>query len=234
MTVRWLAIFTCIISATVILAVAAFIYFSMNQAEEKITEKLPDLVSREAAKHKVIYTKLSDINPYVKEAAIASQDERFYTNPGVDIKGTARAIFYSLFSGHRQGASTITEQLAKNIYYGDVDSLKTDIETKILALYITQKYPKNSILEWYLNIIYFGHNTYGIGKAGKIYFGVQPKDLSLGEAAYLIGIINLPGYYEKHPAQALDEAKAALNSMVKNKYITPEEKNQAWIKLNSE
>ncbi len=165
------------------------------------------------------YVSLSGINRNIREAAIASQDERFSTNSGIDLRGTARAIYYTLTTGKRQGASTITEQLIKNVYFSDIDDLRTDILTKILAVTATAEYPKNTILELYLNSIYYGNNTYGIEKASEFYFQRPAMVVSLDEAAYLIGLINAPSYLGSHKDAALREADLVLQSMRREKAL---------------
>ena len=209
-------------------------YFFAYSWAERIAKNLPSDVKSKVKSERIDYVNLAQINPYVPEAAISSQDERFYQNWGVDLEGTVRAVYFSLVSKTRQGASTITEQLAKNIYYSDQDTPLTDIKTKILALYITNKFSKQSILEWYLNIIYFGKHSYGIGAASNAIFNKSPKDLSLGESAYLIGLTNLPGFYETHHSNAILEAKVILGSMVRNGYISQVDADNSFVKLQNE
>lgn len=193
---------------------------------------LPLLVHQNLKKEDSVYNPLSQISPYIKEAIISSQDERFYTNSGIDLKGTVRAIIYSVLNRRRQGASTITEQLAKNLFYNGTDSLTSDIQTKVLALYLTRKYSKNEILEFYLNTVYFGRNSYGIASASRNYFNTKPADVFVGEAAYLMGLVNAPGYLGNHPKEALNEAEVVLESLVKDNYITKKDKADAINELN--
>lgn len=180
---------------------------------ERTTAALPEVVAEKLAKYHGQYVPLDEISPYVAEAAIASQDRRFETNSGVDLRANIRAVFYTIKEEQRQGASTITEQLAKNAYYHDVDSPDTDVKTKVLALFITRQFSKNKILEMYLNIIYYGRGTYGIGTASQTFFKVKPEDLSLWQSAYLIGLINAPGYFDREPLRAVEEAKVILGEM---------------------
>jgi penicillin-binding protein 1A len=177
------------------------------------------------------YTPLSRTSPFVQEAAIASQDKRFYTNSGVDPIAMVRAVYYTLLTGRRQGASTITEQLAKNVYFQDVDSPQTDIATKFLALFLTLRYPKPTILELYLNDVIFGPNARGIGAASAQYFGVMPDQLSVGQAAYLIGLLNEPGFFARHPEAAQAEADNVLAVMRRDGYITSLQRMAAEIQL---
>jgi membrane peptidoglycan carboxypeptidase len=179
------------------------------------------------------YLPLTKISAYVKYAAISSQDQRFYDNSGVDLRGNFRAVFYSITSGKRQGASTITEQLAKNVYFNDQDNLKTDIETKILALFITQLYPKDKILEMYLNEIYFGKLAYGISSASSAYFRTTPEKLTIAQSAYLMGLIDAPSYLQNNPKQAAREAGLVLEQMQKLKFITASQEQRAENSITS-
>ena len=191
--------------------------------EPGINDKLqimPLIIRQQLTLHNGQYVPINQISHYAPLAAIASQDERFYTNPGVDLKGTIRAIIYTLLSQQRQGASTITEQLAKNVYFNDQDNLQTDVLTKIYALYITQKYSKSQIMEMYLNEIYFGHLAYGINSASRTYFHISPQYLNIEQSAYLLGLINAPSYFAQHPTDALAEASIVLGEMRSENFIT--------------
>jgi membrane peptidoglycan carboxypeptidase len=171
------------------------------------------------------YTPLARISQFAQEGVIASQDKRFYSNMGVDGLAMARAALHTALSGRREGASTITEQLAKNVYFQDVDSSWTDVATKFLALLITLRYPKKTILELYLNEVIFGPNARGLGEATRFYFGIAPDQITLGQAAYLVGLVNAPGFYASHPDAASQEADVVLQMMSRDKYITPDQ----WI-----
>ena len=213
-------------SLLVFLTALFAVLLTLRVASSQVSD-LSQRVSAKLDRYQGAYVSLSKVNPFVVRAAIASQDDRFFLNPGVDPLSTARAIFQTLRTGNRQGASTITEQLAKNAYYHDIDTLKTDIETKWLAILITFRYPKDKIVELYLNDIYYGHGAYGIAQASKKYFNLDPSQLSLWQSAYLIGLINAPGYLDIHPEEATQEAKLVLQSMVRNNFISPQLANAA-------
>ncbi len=210
-----------------------YIYFVLIPHEQSLSLNLPHQIHLQDQKYHIKYCKLSNIRHYVFDAAIASQDRRFYSNWGIDLIGTARAIIMSVITGRRQGASTITEQLAKNAYFQDKDTLKTDIETKILSLFITNDFSKKYILEMYLNDIYFGKNAYGIYNASTIYFHTTPRSLSLDQAAYLVGIINAPSYFVSHSSDAISEADIILQQMYQNDYITYPQMIKAKNSLNT-
>ncbi len=195
--------------------------------EQQLARNLPSQLQKQNQKFSVKYTKINFISPFVQKAAVASQDRRFYYNWGIDLVGTTRAIFMTITTGKRQGASTIPEQLGKNAFFQDTDNLNTDIQTKLLAPFITFYYPKQYILEMYLNDIYFGKNAYGIYNASQIYFHTTPDKLSLSQSAYLIGLINAPSYLSAHKNEAVFQAQLVLEEMQKDKYITPAQEQEA-------
>ncbi len=185
-----------------------------------LAQQLPKTLSLQYKQHKVHYENIHNINKYIQEAAISSQDKRFYTNQGIDVISTMRALLMTIVTGKRQGASTIPEQLVKNAYYHDKDTLITDIETKILAPFVIARYSKASILEMYLNDIYYGKNAYGIFNASNIYFHTTPKNVSLAQSAYLLGLINAPSYFGDHQKSAIEEAILVLGEMKRDHYIS--------------
>ena len=153
---------------------------------------------------------LEDISPFVTDAAIATEDPRFYEHGGVDLIGTARAIISNASGGNVQGGSSISQQYVKNILVQRAEEIadpearkaaytaatQTSIERKLkemkLAISIESKYSKDEILNGYLNIASFGGRTYGIEAASEYYYGIKAKDLTLAQAASLIAIVNQP------------------------------------------
>ena len=145
---------------------------------------------------KKIYYSLDELPYALKYGILAVEDRKFYDHKGVDIKRTALAAAnYILKKEGRFGASTITQQVIKNIS-GDNDvTLTRKLNEIIRALHIEQKYSKDEILELYLNIIPMSENMYGVGIASRTYFGKEPSELTNAEASTLIGIINAPSSY---------------------------------------
>ncbi len=195
---------------------AVFVYHYSNI----FLRNMPTIAKAKLAKEGGVYVISKDINPFIKEAAIASQDRRFYKNSGVDLQANIRAIYFSAANGQRQGASTITEQLIKNVYFEGVDDLNTDILTKVLAVTATKMYSKDTILELYLNSIYYGKQNYGIEKASEYYFQRPAESVTLEEAAYLMALINAPSYLSVHKSEADNIARIICQSMYQEKYIT--------------
>lgn len=150
--------------------------------------------------------KLSEISPYLIEATLAVEDRNFYKHSGFDLKGMGRAVLANLESGDRsQGASTLTQQLARNLYLSHEKTWTRKIKEAMYSLQLEMKYTKDEILNMYLNEIYYGHGAYGIEAAAQMYFGKPAKALTLAESAMLAGIPKGPTYYS--PYTHMDNAK---------------------------
>ena len=161
---------------------------------------------------------------------IATEDSRFYDHIGIDPIGMARAAFVVLTTGHlKQGASTITQQVARNFFLTRKKSFLRKIKEIFIALHIEQLLTKKEILELYLNKIYLGYRAYGVGAAAKVYFGKDPKDLTLSEIAVIAGLPKAPSTL--NPIYSLKNAterrNIVLERMYKEKYITKNQMIQA-------
>ncbi|MEN3040006.1 MAG: PBP1A family penicillin-binding protein [Bacteroidia bacterium] len=172
----------------------------------------------------------SDVPPFVKKALIAVEDRRFYDHAGVDPWGVLAAVFSSI-SGKLRGGSTITQQLARNLYdeVGVKRSLWRKLKEMFVAIYLEYRYGKEEILAMYLNTVPFGGVTYGIQAASRYYFGKDAKELSLSEAALLIGLLKGPSYYSpyKHPQRALARRNTVIDLMLEAKFISAAEAVEA-------
>ena len=161
-------------------------------------EYVPQLIETSGNIRKSHYS-LDEISDYVKKGFIAVEDKIFYEHDGVDIKRTVLAAVNYIFKKDKLfGASTITQQVVKNISGDNQLRLSRKISEIVRALHIEQKYSKEDILEVYLNIIPMSENIYGIGYASKAYFGKEPSVLTAAEAATLIGITNAPSAYNPY------------------------------------
>lgn len=166
----------------------------------------------------------------LQNAFIAAEDNRFYEHIGIDPIGILRAIVTNLTNrGIAQGGSTITQQLAKNAFLSQEQTLKRKVQEAMLALEIEHKYTKKEILEMYMNQIYFGQGAYGIQTAAKTYFDRDVNDLTLAQCAMLAGLPKSPNYYS--PFNNLEEAKSrknvVLDQMVKYGYISSDQAAEA-------
>ena len=145
------------------------------------------------------YVKLQDIPESLQQAVIAVEDRKFYNHWGFDMEGIFRAALVNLQYGEvKEGASTITQQLVKNLFLSQEQTMGRKAEEFILAMDMELNYLKEEILELYLNSIYFGSGYYGIGQAAEGYFGKEPAMLALPEAAMLAGIPNAPSLYSPY------------------------------------
>lgn len=182
---------------------------------------------------------LDKIPVNLQNAVIATEDARFYQHHGIDLRGILRAAYINLRHGSiQEGASTLTQQLARNAFIENPQrTLKRKIQEALMAIQLERMYTKKEILEKYLNIVYLGPGTYGMEAAAQYYFGTDVQNLDLAQSAVLAGIIQNPGRYSpfiKGNEQATKERQAAvLDNMVRYGYITPEQASQAKAeKLN--
>ena len=197
--------------------------YPLNKKVEFIKDD-PDYVSRD------------DVSKYYLDAVIAVEDHRFYSHGAVDFLGIGRAVFSNLKKNElREGGSTLTQQVAKNMYLMNEASstdMKVRVRRKLCEIYIARNlfntYSRDEILEFYINIIYFGDNHYGIKEACKAYLGKDPKDMNLYEAAMMAGIPNAPSVYAPTANKDLCKSRQqkVINSMVEYGYITEDEANQ--------
>ncbi|MGV1761572.1 transglycosylase domain-containing protein [Rhizobium sp. A22-96] len=166
---------------------------------------------------------LSDMSPYIPEAIIAIEDRRFYSHFGFDPIGLARAVVTNVVTGHAvQGGSTLTQQLAKNLFLSPDRTLERKVQEVLLALWLEHKYTKDQILTMYLNRVYFGSNAYGVEAASRRYFNKSAKDVNLGEAAMLAGLVKAPSRLSpaRDPAAAEARAQLVLQAMQDQGFIT--------------
>src|SRR5262249_18307322 len=139
---------------------------------------------------------LKDMPKYLPQAVIATEDRRFYSHFGIDPLGLARAVFANLRAGHVvQGGSTITQQLAKNLFLTPDRTLARKIQESLLALWLEHKFSKNQILEIYLNRVYLGAGTYGVDAAAHRYFDKSAREVNLYEAAVIAGLLKAPSRF---------------------------------------
>jgi membrane peptidoglycan carboxypeptidase len=170
---------------------------------------------------------LSAIAPIMRDAVVATEDERFYRHHGIDIVGVIRALPYDVAHlSLAQGASTITEQLAKVLYlHGNDHTPWRKLEDAAAALKLESRYSKEQILAAYLNSAYLGDGTYGIWAASERYFGVAPRHLGRAQATLLAGLIQAPSAYDPltHPSASRARQVDVLRSLVRNGFMTEEE-----------
>ncbi|MCJ8015175.1 PBP1A family penicillin-binding protein [Paenibacillus sp. KQZ6P-2] len=173
---------------------------------------------------------LKQISPKLIQATLSVEDRKFYDHIGFDLKGMARAILVNLKEMDRaQGASTLTQQLARNLYLSHAKTWTRKIKEAMYTAQLEMKYSKDEILQMYLNEIYYGHGAYGIEAASQMYFGKPASQLDLAESAMLAGIPKGPTYYSpyNHMDNAKKRQKIVLGTMVETGDITQQEADQA-------
>jgi penicillin-binding protein 1A len=166
---------------------------------------------------------LSDLPPYLPKAFVAIEDRRFYSHFGIDPIGIGRAIFRDVTGrGGMEGGSTLTQQLAKNLFLTQERTLSRKIQEAILALWLERKYSKDQILELYLNRVYFGSGAYGVEAAAQKYFGKSAKLVNLSEAAVLAGLMKSPTRLAPNHNLEAANARAAqvITAMAEQGHIT--------------
>ena len=159
------------------------------------------------------------------------EDRNFFNHTGISIKGIIRALAVDLITlSTRQGASTITQQLARNIYniIGFEKTITRKLKEILTAIQIEKTYTKSEIMEMYLNSVYFGHGTYGVQAASKYYFGKNIYDLSLDQCALLISMLPAPARYspKKYPERAFNRRNLVISELYKNNYIIKSDYNK--------
>ncbi|TVX85251.1 transglycosylase domain-containing protein [Paenibacillus agilis] len=175
--------------------------------------------------------KIDQISRYVIQGTIATEDRNFYHHWGVDARGIARATLVNLeHMSTKQGASTLTQQLARNLYLSHERTWKRKLKEALLALQLEMKYNKDEILALYLNNVYYGHGSYGIEAASQMYFGKSARKLSLAESAMLVGIPRGPSYYSPwlNMKNAKDRQQVILRGMVELGQITDTQAKEAY------
>ena len=178
------------------------------------------------------YVALKDISRELQNAIIAVEDTRFYSHSGFDVEGIARAAVVNVEAGQiEEGASTITQQLVKNMFLSSEQSFTRKAEELLLAMNIERHFSKDKIMELYLNTIYFGSNFYGVYAASQGYFGKDPKDLTIGEATMLAGLPNAPSLYSPYVDFMLAKKRqlVVINAMTRTHLLNERDAENARI-----
>jgi len=202
----------------VVLALSGWLAYSLLASNVPGVDDLPGRVHGRLASHSAYYVHFDQIPDAVSQATIVTEDARFPTHAGVDLRGTVRALVDDLTRRCLcEGGSTITQQLAKQIYLdGNDASLRRKLDTILLALEIERRYSKDDILELYLNAAYYGHGAYGVGTASEIYWRRPVSQVDLAQAAMLAGLPQAPSEYDPllHPVAARERRMQVLTKLV--------------------
>lgn len=239
---RILAVF--IVFSSLIGIIGGFIYWTVSDLPNiKLLEEYTPLESSRVFSYDgqllaELYVERRTYIPYyeipfhVKQAFISVEDIRFYHHPGVYIIGITRALWHDIKAGSIvEGGSTITQQLARMLFLKPDKSIKRKIKEAALSIQIERRYTKDEILGMYLNQTYFGTRAYGIQAAAQTYFGKSAKDLTTAEAALLATLPKAPSRYSpfKYPEKALGRRTLVLDQMLKYKFITEAQYEEAQV-----
>lgn len=218
---RFLAlVFLCILCAVGFVGYQGYERYQAALGTESLEDKT------EAIRNNASYTELSNLPQIYQDAVVAVEDKRFYSHPGVDIISICRAIKNDIQAGKLiEGGSTITQQLAKNMYFDQERSITRKVAEGFMALKLEKTYSKEEILELYVNSIYFGNGYYSIAEASNGYYGKEPAQMNEYESTMLAGTPNAPSAYAPNvnPELAASRQMKVLQSMVKQEYITQEQ-----------
>lgn len=216
-------ILVCIL--IVIMVCGTVIYKGYKMYSNAISEKsIQEMVSE--IQEKESYTTIEELPEIYIQAVLAVEDRRFYSHSGIDIISIARAIKNDIVAGEFvEGGSTITQQLAKNVYFTQAKKLERKIAEVFMAFQIEKECDKDKILELYLNTSYFGEGCYTVYDASKRYFDKEPNEMTVEESTMLAGIPNAPSVYAPtvNPDLAKQRQRQVLDKMVEYGIITIEE-----------
>ena len=215
----------CVIFLICVIGIVAYLGIIYNEVNTEIKagkiEKTVDSI-----RERNTYVKKEKIDKLYLKAVVAAEDRRYYSHGAVDIMGFSRAMYNNIISLKlKEGGSSITQQLSKNIFLDQKTELERKIKELFYAIELEKRYSKDDILELYVNTSYFGAGYYGIGPATKGYYDKTPEKLNLNEIAFLAGVPNAPSVYNpyEHYELALQRRNIVLRKMVYNGDITQEE-----------
>ena len=216
-----------VLGLTAVLGVATAVGLAVTPSVDDLQQRVDTLLRQHGAKR----VSIAQIPDQLSEALIAIEDERFYQHHGIDLQGMARALLADLY--HRralEGGSTLSQQLAKNLYMNGNDDNWRKPESLLLALKIESRYTKLQILEAYFNSVYYGRRAFGVGQAASVYFHTPPAQLDLARASMVAGLPQSPSYYDPslNPCVARARQFAVLAQMAHDGYITQEQAATAY------
>ena len=221
--------------------------FTSYQTQSVILDDKGNEIDKVVTTEVRIPVKLSEVSQYMKDAVVATEDERFYQHLGVDYKRTIGVTIKEVVNkiigskGDRQGGSTITQQLVKSIFLTPKQDYTRKIQEMYIALQIEKSLSKDEILEVYLNNTFFGGRAYGVEAAARQYFSKSAKELTQIEAAYLAGVPKAPTTFYAfsrenldNPKNYIDRTKVVLDQMERNSKVTSEKKKEYFKSLDNE
>ncbi len=231
----WMYLSVLVVTATLLftamLGLAAVLIYPDLPSLEALTNYQPKLPLRvysedgyllaEYGEERRAFVDIKNVPEHMKSAVIAIEDRRFYKHGGIDTRGILRAAINNVTGGSKEGASTITMQVARNFFLSSERSFKRKINEALLAIKIEHNLSKDKILELYINQIYLGQRAYGFAAASQVYFGKPLEKLNLAETALLAGLPKAPSSYNPfvHPKRAMTRQREVLRDMYRYKFI---------------
>lgn len=214
------ALVALVVIVTGVFAIKGAVLWSGAKKELSVAQAAENIRAEET------FVKYEELPQFYIDAVVSVEDRKFFKHGGINVKSIIRAALYDIKAKSlEQGGSTITQQLAKNVWFTQEKRLERKFAEIFAAFSIEKELSKNEIFELYVNTIYFGSDYYGIGAAARGYFNKEPSELSEYECAVLAGLPNAPSVYslDENPELALQRAEQVLNSMVDNGALTEEE-----------
>lgn len=203
-----------------VLVYEGYAFYRDALAEQSLEDRVADIRSNPS------YTVLSGLPQTYLDAVVAVEDHRFYQHFGVDVFSIGRAVWQNLTTQSlAEGGSTITQQLAKNLYFTQEKRLTRKVAEMFMAFHIEANYTKEEIFELYVNSIYFGSGCYDVASASQAYFGVEPSQMDANQCTLLAGIPNAPSVYDLNvnPDLATQRQRQVLTLMVEHQYLTADQ-----------
>ncbi|MEP7354600.1 MAG: transglycosylase domain-containing protein, partial [Acidobacteriota bacterium] len=194
-------------------------------------EPIGNVFDKQRQKRRIV--RFDEIPRVLVNALISAEDKNFFHHPGFDPFGIMRAVYRDVFENRKEGASTLTQQLARTLFLGADAGLKRKLPETLITVHLEQKLTKEQIFEYYANSIDMGHQgsfwVRGFGQSAQVYFGKDISQLTLPESALLAGMPKGPALYDpfRHPDKALVRRNLVLKAMLENKYITQQEFDDA-------
>lgn len=216
----FIAILILIILAISIIFLVGHSYYTKALKEKPLFSRIDEITSKEN------YVKFEEMSPNYRNAVISVEDHRYYDHGPVDFIAIGRAVFTNIKSGKlKEGGSTITQQVAKNVVFSQESTWVRKIAEIFAAYDLEKNYSKKEIFEIYVNTSYFGNGYYGIYQASNGYYQKSPKDLNLDESSMLAGVPNAPSVYAPtvNPDLAKKRQYHVINKMLEYGYITKDE-----------
>ena len=220
----WLRVAKVGLLVVLVLAAAIGLLFAFTPSAGQATA----LVQDQAEQHNIAYPGPS-VPQYFAQALVATEDKRFYSDPGVDPLAVGRVVLARISGKQDQGGSTIAQQLAKMLYTQGRSGVKVELEQVTLAIKLNMTYTKDQILQMYSEVAYYGHGYYGLEQASCGYFGHPPAGLTLVQAAMLAGAVNAPTFDDplSYPVQARARLVHVLGRMQAVGYLTAAQETTA-------